>query len=217
MTGATSFRAVVFDCDGVLVDSEAPLAAIDQRMLADLGWQMTLQEVHDRFVGHTAAHFVEEVERHLGGLPVGWREPYEPLVHRALHEDLQAVDGVLDVLAGLDVPVAVASNSSHARVRESLALVGLLQHFGDLVVGSDDVVQGKPAPDVYLRAADLLAVPPTTCVAVEDSVTGVRSARAAGMTVFGYAAGLTAPGPLRAAGAVTFSSMAELPALLSGA
>lgn len=208
--GTGSVLAVVFDCDGVLVDSEAPLVEIDQRMLADLGWQLSAQEVHDRFVGRSAAEFVEEVERHLGTLPADWRVPYEPLVHRALHEDLRAVAGVREAIAAVDRPVAVASNSTHVRVRESLGSVDLLQHFHDRIVGFDDVPHGKPAPDVYLRAAELLAVPPSRCVAVEDSVTGVRAAVAAGMRVLGYAAGLAAPGPLRAAGAVPFTSMSEL-------
>jgi HAD superfamily hydrolase (TIGR01509 family) len=209
-----SFDAVVFDCDGVLVDSETPLVAIDQLMLADLGWKLTREELHARFVGHTADYFEAEVARHVGPLKPNWREPYRHLIDHALREDLVPIDGVRHVVTTLDVPVAVASNSSRKRVRESLAIVGLLQFFDGRIVSAEDVPHGKPAPDVYLRAADLLRIPPARCAAIEDSATGVNAARLAGMTVFGYADGLTSIDTLRTAGAVTFSSMAELPDLL---
>jgi len=211
---ASSTAAVVFDCDGVLVDSEAPVIAIDQRMLADFGVELTLEEVHARFVGITEAAYHAEIEKMVGQLPDGWRDPYHSLYLRALHEDLQPIAGVGDVIAGLTLPTAVASNSSRIRVRESLELVGLLHFFDDRIVSAEDVPHGKPAPDVYLRAAELLRVPAASCVAVEDSTTGVRAARSAGMTVLGYVDGLTPGHALRSAGAITFGSMTELPALL---
>lgn len=207
-------EAVIFDCDGVLVDSETRLVEIDQRLLADLGWHMTVEEVHARFVGKTEEHFVAEIERNVPNLPANWREPYVPLYTRALEEELEVIPGVEQVISALTVPTAVASNSSRRRVRTSLELVGLLRYFDGRIVSAEDVPRGKPAPDVYLRAADLLAVPPTACVAVEDSVTGASAARAAGMTVFGYVDGLTPADALRGTGARTFTSMDDLPDLL---
>jgi HAD superfamily hydrolase (TIGR01509 family) len=206
--------AVVFDCDGVLVNSEAPLVAIDQRMLADLGWEMTLEEVHTRFVGMSADAYLAEVRRHVPRLPENWREPYLPLIEKALHDDLEMIPGVEDAIRSVEVPIAVASNSSRRRVHKSLEFVGLLKYFGDRVVSAEDVPKGKPAPDVYLEAARILGVGPEKCVAIEDSPTGVRAARAAGMTVLGYANGLTSKDALRGAGATTFTDMSDLPGLL---
>lgn len=207
--------AVVFDCDGVLVDSETRLVEIDQRMLADLGWHMTVEEVHARFVGKTAEHYLAEIRRNVPDLPANWRDPYLPLIERALREELEAIPGVQEVISGFSVPIAVASNSSRRRVRDSLRLVGLLRYFTGRIVSAEDVAEGKPAPDVYLRAAELLQVAPAACIAVEDSATGVRAARSAGMTVFGSVDGLTPAHTLQAAGARTFAAMEDLPGMLS--
>ncbi|MGO4595182.1 HAD family hydrolase [Leifsonia sp. 2TAF2] len=213
--GVTSCTAaVIFDCDGVLVDSEAPIVSIDQRMLADFGVELTLEEIHARFVGMTEAAYLAEVEQLVGTLPADWREPYRPLYERALGEDLRAIPGVEEVVAGLTVPTAVASNSAHPRIRRSLQRVGLLDYFDGRIVSAQDVPHGKPAPDVYLKAAGMLRVLPSACVAIEDSSTGVRAARAAGMRVLGFVDGLTPGRALRAAGAITFTSMDEVPQLL---
>lgn len=209
-------EAVVFDCDGVLVDSETRIVAIDQRMLADLGHELTLEEVHARFVGMTEEAYLAEVERMVGELPAGWREPYRPLYEQALGEELQAIPGVERAIAAISLPTAVASNSSRARVRRSLELVGLWDHFDGRIASAEDVPRGKPAPDVYLRAAAILDVAAPTCIAVEDSPTGVRAARAAGMTVLGYVDGLTPGHVLRAEGATTFAAMDDLPGLVEG-
>lgn len=207
--------AVVFDCDGVLVDSETRLVSIDRRMFAELGWEMTEEEVHARFVGRSAAEYDAEVRAHIPDLAEDWREPYRPLFERALAEELEAIPGVERVIETLAVPIAVASNSSHRRVRTSLELAGLLPHFDGRIVGADDVRNGKPAPDVYLEAARLLGVAPANCVAVEDSPTGVRAARAAGMAVLGFVNGHTRADSLRTAGATTFTAMEDLPELLA--
>ncbi|WP_374009148.1 HAD family hydrolase [Leifsonia sp. LS-T14] len=203
-------QAVIFDCDGVLVDSEAPAVAIDQIMLRDFGIDLPLDEIHARFVGMTEAAYIAELERMVGPLPPGWREPYRPLYEHALGDGLQAIEGVDAVIESLTVPTAVASNSSHPRIRRSLGRVGLLHHFDGRIVSAQDVPRGKPAPDVYLWAAALLQVSPEACVAIEDSPTGARAARSAGMRVFGYVDGLTSRQLLRAEGATTFTAMEEL-------
>lgn len=217
MPEARRAQAVVFDCDGVLVDSEAPVVAIDQIMLRDFGVHLSLGEIHARFVGMTEAAYVAEVERMVGPLPPDWREPYRHLYDRALGEDLRAIAGVGAVIERLTVPTAVASNSDHPRIRRSLEHVGLLRHFDGRIVSAQDVPRGKPAPDVYLRAAELLGVSPEACVAVEDSPTGVRAARAAGMRVFGYVDGLTPREALREEGATTFDAMGDLVELIDRA
>ncbi len=208
-------KAVIFDCDGVLVDSETRLAAIELEMLADFGCKVTIEEFNARFVGLTEQDYRFEIEREIGALPSNWREPYRGRRERALREELQAVPGVKSVVESLAVPIAVASNSARTRVRDALELVDLLQYFNEKIVTSEDVPMGKPAPDVYIRAAEILGVAPTCCVAIEDSPIGVRAARRAGMTVFGYVNGLAAEAVLRAEGAKTFDSMADLPELLT--
>jgi HAD superfamily hydrolase (TIGR01509 family) len=213
-SGGVMAKAVIFDCDGVLVDSEGPVAAIDQRMLADFGLELSLEEIHARFVGRTEEAYLAEIERMVGALPPGWRLPYRALYERALGEELRAITGVEAVIASLTVPTAVASNSGRARVRRSLERVGLLRYFGGRIVSAEDVPNGKPAPDVYLRAADVVGVAPTSCVAIEDSPTGARAAARAGMSVLGYVDGLIPAHLLRAEGAITVTSMDELPDLL---
>jgi HAD superfamily hydrolase (TIGR01509 family) len=207
--------AVVFDCDGVLVDSERLQVAIDRLVYAELGWDASLDEIAERFVGKTGALFDAELRAVLPGLAIGWREPYEHLYERAMRDDLRAVDGVRDALQSIDVPAAVASNSDRRTLLQSLSTTSLLDHFDGRVVSAEDVAHPKPAPDVYLRAAALLGVAPTRCLAVEDSPTGVAAARAAGMRVLGYGGGLTPPDRLRDAGATVFTSMDELPALVA--
>jgi HAD superfamily hydrolase (TIGR01509 family) len=207
--------AIVFDCDGVLVDSERLMVSVHQHVFKDLGWSASIEEIAERFVGMSGPHFQAAVRAVLGELPDDWREPYNHLYERALREELKPIDGVEAALQRLDLPKAVASNSKRSRVIQSLTTTGLLHHFDGRMVGADDVAQPKPAPDVYLRAASLLGFPPSRCIAVEDSPTGVAAATAAGMYVLGFGGGLTEPGVLSAAGAHVFMSMEELPPLVS--
>jgi HAD superfamily hydrolase (TIGR01509 family) len=207
--------AIVFDCDGVLVDSERLLVTVHQHVFKDLGWSASTEEIAERFVGKSGPHFQAAVRAVLGELPDDWRDPYNHLYERALREELKPIDGVAAALQALHLPKAVASNSKRSRVMQSLTTTRLLHHFDGRIVGADDVGQPKPAPDVYLRAAGLLGVRPSRCIAVEDSPTGVAAAKAAGMYVLGFGGGLTEPSVLSAAGAHVFMSMEELPPLVS--
>lgn len=207
--------AIVFDCDGVLVDSERLLVAVHQHVFKEMGWSASTDEIAERFVGKSGPHFQAAVRAVFGELPDDWRDPYNHLYERALREELKAIDGVEAALQRLHLPKAVASNSKRGRVIQSLTTTRLLHHFDGRIVGADDVGQPKPAPDVYLGAASLLGVPPHRCIAVEDSPTGVAAAKAAGMYVLGFGGGLTERGVLSAAGAHVFMSMEELPPLVS--
>lgn len=207
---------VIFDCDGVLVDSERVSVGVVQRVMADLGWSLTLDEIVERFVGGSKEHFDAQVEHQLGRrLPPGWDERYAPWYHAAFERDLQAVPGIANALDRLVLPWCVASNSTHEHVRRSLGLVGLLDRFDGRIFSSEDVLRGKPAPDVYLLAAQTMGVPVERCVVIEDSRYGVQAARAAGMRVLGYAGGLTPAEWLEAEGATVFTSMEELAALVA--
>jgi HAD superfamily hydrolase (TIGR01509 family) len=209
------FQGVVFDCDGTLVDSEQQVIAIEQRMFRELGWDATTREIAARFVGKAGADYQDAVREVLGPLPDNWREPYEQELNHALRHGLSPIRGVTAALTAIPLPKAVASNSTRRRVLHSLEITGLARFFDNRIAALDDVAAGKPSPDPYLRAAELLELPPETCIAVEDSPTGVTSARAAGMITLGFAGSLTPAEVLRQAGAQVFTDMAELPELVT--
>ncbi len=205
---------VIFDCDGVLIDSETVSAEVSQRVLADLGADVPLAEIFDRFVGASSEVFEAGVAELIGRpLEPGWDAPYHGWYGDALRSGLRPVPGIRASLDALDLPHCVASNSRHARIRETLALTDLLDRFDGRIFSAEDVARGKPAPDVFLHAAAGMGVPPERCVVVEDSVYGVQAARAAGMRVLAFAgqgSGARLVGP----GTVLFHSMAVLPALI---
>lgn len=180
------FDALVFDCDGVLVDSEEIAMEVSQRMLADLGWDVDLPTLLDLFTGSSSEYFVATVQEQIGR-PLGpdWDAPYEGWLDDALRSRVQPIPGVADALGGIGLPFALASNSGHRRIRVSLEAAGLLSHFPRRS-SAEDVAAGKPEPDVYLHAAASLRVAPERCIAIDDSRFGVEAARRAGMLVLAF-------------------------------
>jgi HAD superfamily hydrolase (TIGR01509 family) len=159
---------------------------------------------------------VAHAEQRLGRpLPAGFAERYHEELFAAFARELRAIDGVREALAAIALPRCVASSGTHERIRAALTAAGLLDAFDGAIFSATDVERGKPAPDLFLHAAAQMGAAPERCVVVEDSPAGVQAARAAGMTVLGYA-GLAGAAPLEAAGARMFTRMAELPALLTG-
>ncbi len=208
-----SIRHVVFDCDGVLVDSEDLCNSIMLEVLAERGLSMSREQADEVFLGHTLPACVAIAER-LGGAPIGedFLDELERRCQLAFERELQPVPGVRAVLERLPVAASVASNSSRAGLARKLHLTGLTGFFEDRLYSFEDVPRPKPAPDMYLLAAHRAGLPPDQCLVVEDSLTGVGAARAAGMRVFGYA---PVDGErLRAAGAEPFVSMQALSALI---
>jgi HAD superfamily hydrolase (TIGR01509 family) len=207
---------VIFDCDGVLVDSEAIAARVGAAVLTDLGWPVTPEELVDRFAGCTDDDFRSGVEAELGRpLAAGWDEPYASWYDAAFDAELRAVPGVATAIAALELPYCVASNGSHHKVVANLRRVGLAEAFDDdRRFSAQDVDQGKPAPDLFLHAARTLGVAPQRCVVVEDSPTGLAAARAAGMRRLAYAGGVIAVDRLAGLATTVFDDMADLPGLL---
>lgn len=206
---------MVFDCDGVLVDSETIAVRVDQRVLADLGWNLALDEIVERFVGRSEAHFVATVERQLGlELAAGWDRKYEPWYRGAFERGLTAVDGIVEALDELRLPHCVASSGTHAKMRRTLGQTGLWHRFEGRIFSATDVDNGKPAPDLFLHAAGTLGAAPERCAVVEDSAHGVQAARSAGMHVFAYAGGLTPVERLEGPGTTVFTDMRQLPGLI---
>jgi HAD superfamily hydrolase (TIGR01509 family) len=207
---------VIFDCDGVLVDSERIAVRVDAIVLAELGWPLSEAEIIERFVGRSEDHIVREIEAHLGHLlPRNWEDAYQPLYTEAFERDLKAVDGVVEALDQISAATCVASSGSHDKIRRSLRLTNLSERFEGRIVSASEVANGKPAPDLFLHAAARLGVPPTRCAVVEDSRYGVEAARAVGMAVFGYAGGVTPAHRLEGPGTIVFHDMRALPRLLA--
>jgi HAD superfamily hydrolase (TIGR01509 family) len=213
-------RHVIFDCDGVLVDSEPLSMRVDVGLLAEHGVVMSLEEAHRRFVGHTFEAMVESVARETGiRFPADLSAQKDKRLMQLFERELKAVEGVADVLRAINSKPGVASNSPRDRVAGALHLTGLAPFFEDRITTFEDVALPKPAPDVFLAAAARAGTVPELCVVVEDSTTGVRSAKAAGCRVLGFTGTHSGPAKhavlLKEAGAdAIFESMTRLPALL---
>jgi HAD superfamily hydrolase (TIGR01509 family) len=212
-----SIDLVILDCDGVLIDSERIGVKVDVEVLRDIGWSMTEEEVIERFVGRSDRDAEVTIEQHLGRkLPPGWRKEYEPLYERAFKAELVPVDGIVEALDAITLPTCVASSGTHEHLRFALGLTGLYERFEGRIFSSDDVANGKPAPDLFLHAARRMGATPDACVVVEDSRYGLEAARAAGMRAFAYAGGLTPAAALDGPNTTVFEDMRELPSLLLG-
>ena len=210
---------VIFDCDGVLVDTERLAVPIDVEILNELGWAISPAEVVARFVGRAETDCVREIEEHLGH-PIPPEASFEtdPRYREAFERDLRPVDGVvevLDILEAAGVTTCVASGGTHEKMRFTLDLTGLYDRFEGRIYSSADVARGKPAPDIFLHAmSSAPGAAAEQCAVVEDSPFGLTAGLAAGMSVFGYAGGVTPAESLRLPGTVVFDQMADLPPLL---
>jgi HAD superfamily hydrolase (TIGR01509 family) len=205
---------VIFDNDGVLVDSEPLANWVLARLLTEFGYPITPEECVRRFMGRTLATVRSAVEGETGHpVPADFESRYYEVLFDEFRSSLRPVAGIEAVLAALEregTPICVASSARHEKIRVSLSVAGLAHHFGDRVFSAQDVRRGKPAPDLFLHAAAECGVEPERCLVIEDSPPGVRAAKSAGMTVIGFV-GLIASGELAGAGAdVVIESMDEL-------
>jgi HAD superfamily hydrolase (TIGR01509 family) len=211
-------QLVIFDCDGVLVDSERLAVREEAALLAELGWPLSQAEVIERFMGRSQAFMVQAILEQLGGrLPDGWQERLGRRYREVFDAELTPVDGIMEALDRIATPTCVASSGSHQMLRHTLELTGLYDRFAGRIFSASEVAQGKPAPDLFLHAATRLGADPAACAVVEDSRYGVQAARAAGMRAFGYTGGLTPPDRLAGPGTVLFDDLRRLPDLLAAA
>ena len=213
------FEAVLFDCDGVLVDSEPITNGVLRDMLAEAGWELSTEECMRLFIGKTVRSEAACIEAHTGRpLTDAWMNAFYTRRNAALEERLLAVEHIHGAIERVHDHhggrIACASGADRFKVEMQLAKVGLAPYFEGRIFSGHEMPATKPAPDVYLAAAASLGAAPVRCAVVEDTVTGVTAGVAAGATVFAYAP-LGDGAALQAAGAVQlFRSMAELPALL---
>jgi HAD superfamily hydrolase (TIGR01509 family) len=205
---------VIFDCDGVLVDSDRISLRIQAEWITDLGLETSYEDCVRDFLGLGMPATLRILSERLGRpLPSGWAGGLDRAVREAFERELRPVPGVVEALDKIDLPTCVASSGSQEKMRFTLGLTGLWDRFAGRIHSADEVGRGKPAPDLFLRAASSMATPPDRCVVVEDSPFGVIAAKVAGMSALGYAADGNGE-RLGREGARTFGSMAELPGLL---
>lgn len=209
-------RLVIFDCDGVLVDSEPIANRVFCEMLNELGISVTFDDMFELFVGYSMAQCIDMVTELLGSPPPDSFVPeLRQRTARALETEVKAVGGVKQALEFINVPVCVASSGVPAKIRLTLGKTGLLDIFEGKIFSVVDVERPKPAPDVFLHAASRMGVNPKDCAVIEDTPIGVKAGVAAGMRVYGFAAN-TPEDRLRAAGAhEVFWNMEALPEMLS--
>ena len=217
------FDAVLFDCDGVLVDSELITNRVLSQMLGELGWSISVEETMRVFVGKLVRDEAARIEANTGvAITEAWLTKFRERRNAALERELVEIDGapaaVRALHEALDGRIAVASGADRHKVEMQLKKTGMLKYFEGRVFSGHEMPRSKPYPDVYLAAAEALGVDPKRCAVVEDTVTGATAGVAAGATVFGYApASLThsTPDALREVGvARVFEDMRQLPSLL---
>ena len=210
-----SFDLVIFDCDGVLVDSEPLANKVYVQMLAEQGYDVDYESTLREFSGAAVFKRLESTSRKLNWTPP---ESFLPEFFERLaalsEKELRPVHGIYDLVASLPVPICVASNGARHEIVQRLKLANLTRFFGDAIFSGLEVPHPKPAPDVFLAAAKSFGMPPSRCIVVEDSVTGVAAAVRAGMKVYGHAA-ITPVDSLHEAGAIPFMNMQELKNILS--
>ncbi len=215
------FDLVIFDCDGVLVDSERLIVRLEAQIFRERGWDLTEDDAIREFVGLSDAAMRARLSELVGEeLADDWDAEYADRYRSALSRDLVAIDGVAEAVLAIHragSATCVASSGSHSKMALTLGKTGLMGLFDGRIfsVNDPEVAHGKPAPDLFLHAAHRMEVEPRRCAVVEGSPFGVRAALAAGMTPFGFSGSVCPADRLALAGATVFASMADLPALVA--
>ncbi len=196
-------RLVIFDCDGVLVDSEAIANRVMAQHITKAGWRMSGSQSEALFKGATMSQVISNVEHYIGRrLPPTWLARFEEECFSTFMDELQPVDGIIDLIRRIHragIISCVASQGSQAKMAVTLKAAGLIDMVGGHIFSAAEIGRPKPAPDIFLHAAMRMSTPASQCLVIEDSVTGVKAALAAGMKIIGYdpkGAGPTATSPL---------------------
>lgn len=209
------FKLVIFDCDGVLVDSERLTNQVFIDMLAVEGVNITLHEIMENYVGIPLLDGIALLEKlHQFKLPEDFITRFNQQSMAVLESELQPISGVEKVIRNLQMPFCVASNSRTEKVRAMLKITGLFDYFNGKIFTASQVKHPKPAPDIYLYAARAFNIAPSDCLVIEDTSVGVTAAKVAGMTVLGYAAQTSATRLLEAGAHDVFADMKALPMLI---
>lgn len=189
-------RAVLFDCDGVLADSESIANRIVGEELTALGWALDAHGAQQEFLGLSLPDMCPLIERRVGKLPAGWDLALSERIASAMAEEVQPMPGAAAALrsvAAAGLPMAVCSNSARAELAMKMRVLGFAEFFGSRIFSFQDVPRPKPAPDLYTAAAQACGAPPAHCLVVEDSAAGVAAGLAAGCRVVSLVPGLGVP------------------------
>jgi len=209
-----SYKAIIFDCDGVIVDTENISNAILKSMLSECGLELDDETLHAKFTGFTNKENLINAEKLLGkALPVSFDEDYRQRFHAVIEANLEPIHGVCDLLNKITTPIAMATNARRTEMNFKLDKIQLSERFATRFC-VEDVENGKPAPDLYLKAAKALNVDPKDCLVIEDSVAGITAGRAAGMRVLAFSETLDAKMQMAAGATECFNTMKELEGLL---
>jgi HAD superfamily hydrolase (TIGR01509 family) len=193
---ATETELVIFDCDGVLVDSEPISLAVLVESLAAAGVAMSEDEAHDRFLGRSLKSMSEILHDEYGlAVDAAFLEAMRKVLYERFRSELQPIDGIAETVDGLGIAHCVASSSQPERIRLSLSVTGLLDRFEPNIFSASMVSRGKPAPDLFLHASAAMGVEPARCIVVEDSPAGIAAAKSAGMRVVAFTGGSHARTP----------------------
>jgi len=215
------FDLVIFDCDGVLVDSERLIVKVEAQICRDRGWALTEDDIIREFVGLSDSAMRDRLSELVGEeLADDWDAEYIDRYRNALAQDLEAVTGVaaaVDAIQRAGLATCVASSGSHQKMALTLGKTGLFDRFDGRIFSATDpeVARGKPAPDLFLHAAARMGIDPGRCAVVEDSPFGIVAALDAGMVPFGFTGSVIPAHRLALDGVTTFDAMSELPALLT--
>jgi HAD superfamily hydrolase (TIGR01509 family) len=187
---ASRFELIIFDCDGVLVDSEPIINRAHAQVLTACGYSITKEALVERFCGMSDSEMLDIIKHEWGrALPGSYAARVGEMIESGFRQSLAPIDGVAELLDGLRLPRCVASSSLPEQIRRKLELTGLLTCFGENLFSATMVARGKPAPDLFLYAAEQLRAAPTRCLVIEDSPAGIDAAIAAGMTAIGFSGG----------------------------
>lgn len=210
-----SYELVIFDCDGVLVDSESISCGAIAEISTELGFPMTTRESIDYFVGTSIEYAIDFLKDKITKpIPSDFESRYRKMCHERFQTDLQPIFGIEQLLSQLKLPKCVGSNGPRHKIISNLEITHLIHHFNpDQLFSAYDIKKWKPLPDLYLHAARQMNVAPEKSVVIEDSVAGVKAAIAAGMSVYGYA-GDGDGAKLSAVGAKVIFSMSDLRQIL---
>lgn len=207
-------KCILFDCDGTLVDSENITNRVVARMAGELGIHMTLRDAQKRFGGKTLDAVIYGMKELSGkDIPNDWLPRLVEEVSKAYKAELRPMEGIKELLDNLDIPICVASNGEPKHVKNSLMITGLIDYFNEQIFTASEVELPKPAPDLFLYAAQRMGFKPNECIVIEDSIPGVTAAVNANIKVYGLVK-LCSADELKNAGAIPFKTMHELSDLL---
>jgi HAD superfamily hydrolase (TIGR01509 family) len=211
----SSFDLVIFDCDGVLVNSEPLANQVYVQMLEEYGYRVNFDEYLHEFSGAAISQRLAVTSSRLNWSPPSdFHAVFNERLALLTENNLTPVDGIHSFIESLTVPVCIASNGSPLEIKLRLRIARLTQYFGEAIFSGLEVAHPKPAPDVFLAAANAFKISPARCIVIEDSIPGVTAAVSAGMQVYGHAA-FTPRGSLQEAGAIPFANMIELQSIFS--